>query len=232
MSIRNIVMLSLMLVSAGLAAALRPSISLADERPPISLKAMVPNAFGDWQVQLRGTAQIIDPRAQQVLDEIYSETLTRTYINRNGYQIMLSIAYGKSQSDTLQLHKPEVCYPAQGFALLNKQPGVLDLGSLAVPTTRLITELGQRREPVTYWTVVGDDVTVGGIDKKFTEMRYALKNRIPDGMLIRVSSIDGDTTTAYRNQDQFARDMVAAIAPANRERFSGTAGTAITKSNP
>lgn len=221
LSIKNLLLLALMLVSAGLAAALRPTINLADERPPINLKNMVPTEFADWREQLLNSAQIINPQVQQVLDKIYTEVLTRTYVNSKGYRIMLSIAYGKSQSDALQLHKPEVCYPAQGFALLNKQPGVLELGSLTVPATRLVTELGQRREPVTYWTVVGDHVTKSSIDKKFTEVRYALKNRIPDGMLIRVSSIDGDTTTAYRNQDQFARDMVAAIAPANRERFSG-----------
>ncbi len=224
LSIRHIVMLSLMLVSAGLAAALRPNISLADERPPISLKAMVPNAFGDWQVQLRGTAQIIDPRAQQVLDEIYSETLTRTYINRNGYQIMLSIAYGKNQSDALQLHKPEVCYPAQGFQLTNKQPGSLAAADLVLPTTRLMTRLAQRAEPVTYWTVVGDHATTSGIDKKLTEMRYALTNRIPDGMLVRVSSIDSNIEAAYRFQDQFAQQMLAAIAPQHRQRFSGAKG--------
>ncbi len=225
MSIRNIVMLSLMLVSAGLAAALRPSISLADERPPISLKAMVPNAFGDWQVQLRGTAQIIDPRAQQVLDEIYSETLTRTYINRNGYQIMLSIAYGKSQSDAFQLHKPEVCYPAQGFQLTNKQSASLVAADLVVPTTRLMTRLAQRAEPVTYWTVVGDHATTSGINKKLTEMSYALTNRIPDGMLVRVSSIDSNIEAAYQYQDQFAQQMLAAIAPQHRQRFSGAKGS-------
>ena len=40
---------------------------------------------------------------------------------------MLSIAYGKNQSDALQLHKPEICYPAQGFTLLAKQNTPLDL---------------------------------------------------------------------------------------------------------
>lgn len=214
-------MLGLMVLSAGLAAALRPAISLADERPPINLKTMVPTAFGDWQERLGGVAQIIDPRTQQKLDEIYSETLTRTYVNRSGYQVMLSIAYGKNQSDALQLHKPEVCYPAQGFQLTNKHPGSLVVADLLLPTTRLMTKLDRRQEPVTYWTVVGDHTTTSGIDKKLTEMRYALNNRAPDGMLVRVSSIDGDIENAYRYQDQFAQQMLAAIAPQNRQRFSG-----------
>ncbi len=220
-SIRNVALLVLMLLSAALAAALRPSISMADERPPINLKTMVPGAFGDWRQLERSGAYIIDPQTQQLLSTIYSETLTRTYVNSKGYQIMLSIAYGKNQSDALQLHKPEVCYPAQGFQLFDKHADMLNLADRTIPSTRLMTKLGQRQEPVTYWTVVGDHVTVGGIDKKLTEMRYAMADRIPDGMLIRVSSIDVNVDQAYLNQDQFSRDMLAAIAPADRERFSG-----------
>jgi EpsI family protein len=221
-TIRNVVLLLLMLASATLAAALRPTISLADERPPIDLKTMVPTAFGEWRQMEHNSAYIIDPQTQQLLETIYSETLTRTYSNNKGYQIMLSIAYGKNQSDALQVHKPEICYPAQGFQLFDKHADVLDLGGKSVPITRLMTKLNQRHEPVTYWTVVGDRVTVSSIDKKLTEIRYAMTDRIPDGMLVRFSSIDGDVDNAYQNQDQFARAMIAAIATAHRERFSGT----------
>lgn len=221
-SVRNFILLVLMIASAGLATALRPTISLADERAPIDLKAMVPASFGDWRLVERTGAYIVDPQTQQTLDKIYSETLSRSYVNSKGYQIMLSIAYGKNQSDALQLHKPEVCYPAQGFQLSDKRAASLALGAQTIPSTRLMTRLNLRQEPVTYWTVVGDHVTVGGINKKVTEIRYALNNRIPDGMLIRVSSIDGNPTTAYSLQDEFAREMVAAIAPAHRGRFSGS----------
>lgn len=221
LSIPNIILLTLMLLSAGMASALRPTISLADERAPVRLETLVPRQFGDWQEQLNMSAQIVDPGAKQVLDRIYSETLTRTYINKAGYRIMLSIAYGKNQSDALQLHKPEICYPAQGFMLLNKQAGTLDLLGKPISAIRLQTSLGQRIEPITYWTVVGDHITKSGIDKKLTEMRYALHGRIPDGMLVRVSSIDTGTENAYAMQSQFAAQMVQAVAPDMRNRIAG-----------
>ncbi len=221
LSLRYLLMLGLMLVSAALAAALRPTIDLSDERPPISLKTMIPTAFGDWQEMAVGVTQIVDPQTLQMLDRLYSETLTRTYINSNGYQIMLSIAYGKKQSDALQLHKPEVCYPAQGFMLIDKQEGSLTAGGAKLPITRLMTQLDRREEPVTYWTVIGDHAVKGNFDKKLTQMRYALDNRIPDGMLIRVSSIDGDVSRAYRFQDRFARQMLEAVNPQVRVRFTG-----------
>jgi EpsI family protein len=217
----NIVLLVLMVLSAVVASVLRPTISLADERPPISLKTMVPTAFGEWREQLNVTAAIVDPTQQELLDKIYSETLSRTYVNPAGYRIMLSIAYGKNQSDALQLHKPEVCYPAQGFALLAKQATSLDLTGTPIAATRLQTSLGQRFEPITYWTVVGDHITTGGIHKKLTEMRYAMAGRIPDGMLIRVSSIDTTVDRAYAMQSQFAQQMVRALNPEVRKRFAG-----------
>jgi len=219
--IKNLVLMTLMVVSAGLAFVIRPTISIADERPPINLKAMVPTAFGDWQEQLTVSNQIVDPQRKQVLEKIYSETLSRTYVNSQGYRIMLSIAYGKNQSDALQLHKPEICYPAQGFMLLSTQPGKLDLLGRPITAIRLETSLGQRFEPITYWTVVADHVTKSGIDKKLTELRYAMTGRIPDGMLVRVSSIDKINDNAYALQNQFANEMIQAIAPEHRNRFAG-----------
>ena len=143
-SAKNIALLMLMLASAVMASVLRPTISLADERQPINLKTMVPLAFGDWREQSNMSAQIVDPSQKQLLDEIYSETLSRTYVNSKGYRIMLSIAYGKNQSAALQLHKPEICYPAQGFQLLATQRGTLNLTGEPIAATRLETNLGQR----------------------------------------------------------------------------------------
>lgn len=223
LSIKNIALLVLMLASAALGAVLRPTISLADERPPIDLAAMVPTTFGDWREETNVLAQVVNPQQKSVIDKIYSQTLSRSYVNPQGYRIMLSIAYGKNQSDALSLHKPEVCYPAQGFTLLGKKTDALDLLGRPITATQISTSLGQRFEPVTYWTVVGDHISTGGIAKKLIEMRYALNGRIPDGMLVRVSSIDRSADEAYALQKQFANAMVGAIAPEHRQRFAGKA---------
>jgi EpsI family protein len=221
LSVKSFALLVLMLLSAALGAALRPRIYLSDERPPIDLAAMVPSTFGDWHEEVNLAAQVVNPQQRDLLSKIYSQTLSRTYANTQGYRVMLSIAYGKNQSDALQLHKPEICYPAQGFILLTTQRGPIDLLGKPVFATKLATSLGMRYEPITYWTVVGDHVVTGGNNKKWTELRYALHNRIPDGMLVRVSSIDKDSANAYAVQNQFATAMVAAIAPDNRMRFAG-----------
>ena len=165
--------------------------------------------------------QIVDPQQQEMIDKIYTQTLSRTYINNQGYRIMLAIAYGDDQRDAMQTHYPEVCYPAQGFQLKDKQSGTLTTTDGAIPVTRILTNLGPRHEPVTYWTTIGDRVVRSGIQKKLAEMSYGLNGQIPDGMLVRMSSIDTDAVKAYEMQTQFADDMLGALTPEYRTKMNG-----------
>lgn len=221
-SAKSFILLALMLASAAAASFMRPTASLAAQRPPIELDAMIPSRFGEWREQIDVAVHIVDPEQQATIDRIYSKTISRNYANADGYRIMLVIAYGKDQSDALSLHKPEVCYPAQGFKLLEQHDQLLDLPDRSIAATRLVTNLSQRFEPVTYWTVIGDHVTRGGAAKKLAEMRYGLTGTVPDGMLVRISSIDRDTVRAHRIQTEFALALVGSIAPEHRARFSGS----------
>ncbi|MEO7368289.1 MAG: exosortase C-terminal domain/associated protein EpsI, partial [Gemmatimonadaceae bacterium] len=92
----------------------RPTLRAADEEPPISLEQMIPKEFGDWREEPQRYQQVVNPQTQELLDKLYSQILSRTYVNSAGYRIMLSLAYGTNQRGSLQAHKPEVCYPAQG----------------------------------------------------------------------------------------------------------------------
>lgn len=220
-SVRNIIVLILMLASAGLAIAMRPTHKIAEQGPKVILETMIPHAFGEWQEEKQSGIQIVDPQTKEMLDKLYSQTLSRTYVNGSGYRVMLSIAYGNDQSDSLQVHKPEVCYPAQGFVLQGKQLGTVAVMNGEIPVTRILTTLGQRSEPVTYWTTVGDQVVKSGIHKKLAEMSYGLRGKIPDGMLIRVSSIDAQSSNAYQIHDRFSAQMLEALAPEHRQRLTG-----------
>jgi EpsI family protein len=210
-----------MLAASGLALALRPTQKIADAGPAVNLEVMIPRHFGDWHEEQQKTVQMVDPQQQEMIARTYTQTLSRTYINTSGYRIMLAIAYGDDQRDSMQMHYPEVCYPAQGFALVDKRKGALTTASGTIPITRLLTNLGQRSEPVTYWTIIGDTVFEGGLQKKIAEMSYGLGGKIPDGMLIRVSSIDPDESKAYEIQAQFANQMLSALTPEDRQKLNG-----------
>lgn len=212
----------LMVSSAGLAKIMTPTERLAKVRPPLVLESAIPAAFGDWIEEKELTAQVINPETADALAKIYTQTLSRNYINRNGERIMLSIAYGEDQTSGLQLHYPEVCYPAQGFNLASATKGTLqtNLGELRVK--RLQTSLGTRNEPVTYWTTMADKVVLGGYDTKFAQLSYGFRGQIPDGLIFRVSSISNDPQQAFKVQEDFVRQIADALPVQVRTRFIGT----------
>lgn len=219
--LKNFLLMALMVAASGLAVAMRPTHKIADMGPPVKLETMIPKAFGEWREEPQNQALIVDPQQKELIDRIYTQTLSRTYINRDGYRIMLSIAYGSDQSDAKQVHKPEVCYPAQGFVLKNKQYGQLATPNGAIPVTRIETSLGQRNEPVTYWITVADRVVGPGLEKKLTEMSFGLSGKIPDGLLFRFSSLDREPASAYEKQNAFAGQLLASLTPENRQKFIG-----------
>ncbi len=214
-------MAGLMFLASIGAIVAKPSAKMADARPSVSLESMVPRQFGDWREVPQSHVQVVNPQTQELLDKLYSEILTRTYVNGDGYRIMLSLAYGSDQRGSLQAHKPEVCYPAQGFVLVRNEAGTLATEFGEVPVRRLLTTLGQRHEPVTYWFTVGDKAVMGKLQKRIVELSFGLTGRIPDGMLFRVSSIDSDQSRAYQMQEQFIGKLLQTVSPAGRKRLSG-----------
>lgn len=217
-------LLALMVAASMGALALKPTAKIADQGPKIDLAALVPQQFGDWREEPQQAAQVINPQQKEVLDKLYNQTLSRTYVDAKGYRIMLSLAYGGDQSDAMQVHKPELCYPAQGFELLSTSPATLALPLGPLQVTRVDTRLGQRREPITYWTTVGNWVVQGQIQKKLAEMRYGFTGKIPDGLLFRVSSIDSDVGRAHEIQASFVGQLLTAVNPEQRQRLAGAFG--------
>ncbi|MGH8618827.1 MAG: exosortase-associated protein EpsI, B-type [Burkholderiales bacterium] len=209
-----------MLFAAGLAFALTPTEKLADSAARARLEELIPREFAGWRIDPT-VVPLTSPDVEARLRHLYTETLARTYINARGERMMLSIAYGVDQRDGLQVHKPESCYPAQGFKLLGINPGVLDTRFGAIPVFRLETAKGPRWEPVTYWTTVGDKVVAGSMQRKLAELHYARDGVIADGLLFRVSSIDRDSADAFARQSAFTGALLEAVDPATRRRLAG-----------
>ncbi len=214
---------ALMIAASVGAMVARPSAKVSDERPAVSLESIIPKQFGDWREAPKGHVQVVNPQTQELLDKLYSEIVTRIYVNAGGYRVMLSLAYGSDQRGALQAHKPEVCYPAQGFVLKNNEAGLLATSFGEISVRRLFTTMGARQEPVTYWFTLGDKMVEGRsqVYKRIMEVSYGLTGRIPDGMLFRISSIDPDQSRAYGMQQQFVDQLLNAVSPAERKRLSG-----------
>jgi EpsI family protein len=208
--------------TAGLAHALRPTHYLSDRLGKPVLDSLFPASFGAWRIDPNVPVVLPSPETQALLDTIYNQTLGRTYVDDRERRVMLSVAYGGDQSDATKAHVPEVCYPAQGFRISRNERGELDLGGRKVPVRLLMSQLGSRFEPITYWLVIGDRVTVSRTEQKLVQFRLGLRGYIPDGMLVRVSSFDEDMARGHALQAEFLRDMALAVPVAARDRVFGS----------
>lgn len=212
---------ALILLAAFLAHFLRPTYKVANSRPDFSLEKIIPSQFGDWKESAREAVLVADPGQKENLARIYTQTLSRSYESADGYTVMLSIAYGADQRDAMQVHKPEVCYPAQGFTLESKAMGILSTPVGQIPVVRIVTRMGGRHEPLMYWVTIGEKVVQGNIQKKVAEIEYGMKGQIPDGIIFRVSSIDRDTDRAVVALDKFSRQLLAELPVDIRKIIAG-----------
>ncbi len=209
-----------LMVGSALAAPLMKPVR-AEGTAALVLESMVPQAFGDWSID--PTIVPIAPTAdvQAKLDRIYSQTVSRTYVNSAGEHMMLTVAYGGDQSDALKAHRQEVCYTAQGFTIEGLHHDQLAVQGGAIPVTRMLALRGERSEPVTYWFTMGDRVVRGLLERLETQLANGVRGRVPDGMLVRVSSISGDSAAAYAAQQTFIAALLAAMPPAQVSRMAG-----------
>lgn len=220
----------LMVATAAVAEGLTPRRFMALEAPLPTLPELFPMQVGAWIGSPAQPRMLITPDVQAVLDALYQQTLARLYDHPRLGQVMLAVAYGGDQSDATRAHRPEVCYPAQGFTVSGVHRDELSLmphGSLhRLPVRRMVARLGPRHEPVTYWINTGGTVATDGLEQKLAQMRHGLRGIVPDGMLMRVSSLDRDPERAWRVQTHFAQSLYQTMPPAWRHRVFGPGGAA------
>jgi EpsI family protein len=211
----------LMLATSALSYFGKPSTYLADQIGKPDLEAIFPARFGSWRVDASIPIILPAPDVQAELNAIYNQVLARTYVNASGQRIMLSVAYGGDQYDGTSAHRPEGCYPAQGFDITANEKAVQPVADGLLAVRRLMSRRGARHEPITYWVVVGSKVATTGIEQKLAQMRYGLRGVIADGMLVRVSSIDADMARGHAVQAGFISDMAAGMTGPVRPRVFG-----------
>jgi EpsI family protein len=210
---------SMVAVAAATSAA-RHALADGQKASPPQLARIVPREFAGWR-ELPLPATVVSAQTQEMLQSIYNEILARAYAAADGYQIMLSIAYGGDQRGVLRAHKPEVCYPAQGFKLLETADTVLDTEHGPIPARTLRTVLGPRNEPVMYWFAFAGRTSASAWQRRLQSLRLMMTGQVPDGLLFRVSSIDADAQRAWRRQGDFVRTLLGACSPLARARLAG-----------
>lgn len=186
-----------------------------------SLEDTVPQRFGDWRMLPSGYQQMalsVAADGQRSEEQPYDQVVMRTYSNSQGEVVMLALAYAKQQQQELKIHRPEVCYKAQGY-----QAGVKELvdvplvGRGAIPSQRFFMNSTGRREAVSYWIRIGDDYPRSGTGARLSILEHGLHGQVPDAILVRVSTIvptSAEAPAAYARQERFIAELVQAMPTA------------------
>lgn len=225
----HIILASLAILGAAvMAVVLTPRQLMARTANAPSLESVIPKQFGTWKyVPEVSPVRPADPEGVELdpsIGKIYSQEVGRGYTDGRGNVVMLMVAYGPVQNYRLKSHRPEICYTAAGFRIFDKADTTVRFSERAAPITmtRLIAERESRYEPVSYWIRVGNDITNGVVGHQLSRLKYGLRGMIPDGALIRVSTVGLPREVSFQLQDQFIRDLLAAIPPQELKFFTGS----------
>lgn len=203
------------LAAAASAEAIRPNerLDLLGDR---KLDDELPRTFGAWRMHT-ADGVVAPPSENSLAARLYNQTVARVYVGPDDAMVMLLIAYGNTQSDTLQLHRPEVCYPAFGFQVTNSRPAALQVGNgIVIPGRNLSARTEGRQERISYWTRIGEYLPVDEDEQRRMRFRTAIAGIIPDGVLVRISTPVDDEAAAFALNDRFAADFLRAVPPALR----------------
>lgn len=212
--------------SVAASFSLQPRRRGVTVRDVVKLDSQVPTAFGEWSLDRSIIPILPAPDVQNALDKIYDQVLARTYISESRQRVMLSIAYGADQaSDATAVHRPEYCYGAQGFSVKTIGETVLEMDGMRVPQRRLLASLGGRVEPISYWVTLNQKAVLPGFGRRLEQIKLGLLGDVPDGMLVRVSSIGPDLQAGFNTQAAFLQALARAIDPSVRAKYFGSHST-------
>ena len=225
----QVVLVSIALLTSAILAEVMAPRELMARSGALDLETAIPRQFGTWTLAPNiqpltpsDPEGVVDPDGKN--GPIYSQEVGRSYVDRSGNLVMLMVAYGPVQNYRLKAHRPEICYTAAGFRISGKHGEELNYskGQQPLKLTRLVAEREARFEPISYWMRVGNEIATGVVDRQIIRLKYGLRGIIPDGALIRISTVGLSQAMSFKVQDQFIHDFLDAVAPQDRKFFTGT----------
>ncbi|HWI86030.1 MAG TPA: EpsI family protein [Sphingomonas sp.] len=209
------------LLAAGTAVARMP------RRPLMSigkgqLEKIVPLRVGPWSYET--ASGLVLPPPDQLARLLYDQQVARSYSAPEDFPVMLLMAYGSSQGGMLQIHRPEICYPASGFRLTETRVADIPIDDgRAIASRSFIAHSDTRTEQVLYWTRIGEMLATSWSGQRLAVIRNNLAGAIPDGLLVRLSTVADDPAQGQATLRRFAKLMLAEIPLASRRMLIGAA---------
>jgi len=222
------VILGATMLATAAAVQLLPAPVIEPSEPVLA--QTVPSVFGEWR-EVSSVTEQVDPDKnadEPSMDRPYDDVLMRTYGNARGDVVLLTLAYGRNQRQEVKIHRPDVCYTAQGFSLINRSHvafPVTGLSGRRVESMRMLVSAPGRTEAVSYWIRIGDVFSDNAWAIRYHIFQQGISGRAVDGMLVRVSQIvsgaDAASAERYRVQERFLADLVRALPKSARRQLVG-----------
>lgn len=202
----------------GTAEFLRPRRKLVLMPKGAKLEDLVPRVVAAWTSG--PSDNIVLPRTEGSLAaKLYTEQFALAYHHAGDDlpDIMVLAAYGAAQNDSLQLHRPEVCYPAIGFEIADRKFVDIPAGpGKTVPAVALTAKSGSRVEDIVYWTRMGNALPRSMTEQRTQRFESAFAGYIGDGVLFRSSAVRQGDVPQFDNLVLFLSELIAALKPAGR----------------
>lgn len=218
LSRRSLLLGGMLLTTSAAAAALQLRVRF---QQPVraDLGDDIPRGFGEWS-EIDG-GDVVRP-AEAAATSRYDQEVSRVYTSEGVPGVMLMIAYGTTQSDTLQVHRPEFCYPAAGFSLGQPVTVRQPVGSsLYVPATFFTAVRGDRVEQVLYWVRLGKHFPTSWLRQHLARLEDRIVGVVPDGVLVRASIINPDAQSSRQILSGFLDQLVQRSGTAARRALLG-----------
>ncbi len=207
------------LVGTGLAAAGAVSCLVAPkavakpiEKP--TFNSAIPDRIGGWKS--RKSQQIVLP-PQDDSNQLYENQETRIYEGVGLPAVMLLIAHSSIQQNDVQVHRPEVCYPASGFPVISTEPTQISYRGREFAGRELLADRGGLHERVIYWIRVGDSFPTTWRKQRIDMALSNLSGVVPDGVLFRVSTIEEPEKSTSAILRIFIEEFLGNVAPSFRQ---------------
>ena len=210
-------------LGSGAAYAFKPRRQTTLMGDGKKLNDILPRTLGNWTS--RDVSDLVAPETPDSLAaRLYGETVGRIYRQEStGDQVIMLMAHGDVENNELQLHRPEVCYPAFGFAITESKPLTLQLPSaVTVPCRSLVAKSSDRQETILYWTRLGETFPTTVAEQRLERLRSAMHGYTPDGVLARFSVIGPDKANSLAIMERFIPQLVMQVPAGQRQALIGT----------
>lgn len=186
-----------------------------------ALAQAAPDRIGAWQsVTL---PDFVLPVATSLENAIYDAQVMKGYRNAGGKSLYCLMAYGSIQDYSLQLHRPEVCYPSSGFTITSLTDIAITLAGRTIPARIMVAQRGNRRETVLFWTRVADAFPRSQWEVRLQIFKGFFSGRLSDGIIVRLSTTEFEGEAAIAQLRQFATDAAARMPPGAASLLFGNA---------